>query len=60
VVEHHIQNHAQATPARLGQKGLEIVQRTVFRRDARVIRHIVAAIGLRGGEVRREPQRIDA
>ena len=55
VVEDHIQDNANAALVGFFQKAAEIIERAVFRGHIAIVRHIVAAIGLWGGIVRREP-----
>jgi hypothetical protein len=60
VIEHQIEHHAHAALVRLIQKDFEFFQSPVFRIHAGVIRDVIANVKLRRGEVRRQPQRIDA
>src|SRR5215208_1925004 len=60
VIQHEVQNDPYIAVVGFTQKRFEIVQRSIFRRDASVIRNVIAAIPIGGGEVRREPDGIHA
>src|SRR3990172_641329 len=60
VVEDEIEDDAETARVRAVEEALEIVERPVLRRDARVVGHVVPAIELRRGVVRRKPEGVNA
>ncbi len=60
VIQHEVQNDADTAPVGFPQEDFEVLQRAILRCDIGVIRNIIATIPVGGGEVRREPDGIDA
>ena len=60
VVGHEVEDHFQAARMRVGQQGVEVGQRAEQRIDVAIVGDVVAEVGHRRGEDRREPDRIDA
>jgi len=59
VVQHQVEDHADAALVRAVQELAEVVERAVFRGHIRVIGDVIAAIELRRGIMRGQPDRID-
>jgi hypothetical protein len=58
VVGHQVEDQLQAQPVRLGQQRVEIIERAEQRVYVGVVRDVVAEIGLRRAEDRRQPHRM--
>jgi len=59
MVEHQIEQHPHTARVGAVEKTPEIIKRSVFRRDAGIVRDVVATVRIRGRIVRREPERPD-
>ena len=60
VIEYQVEDDANTACVRLLQEDIEICQRAVLGCNAGVIGDVIAAIGLRRWEVRREPDGVHA
>ena len=60
VVDHEVQNDAHAALVAAGDEGVEVVESAEFARDGAIVPDIVAGVGARGVEDRREPEAVDA
>ena len=60
MVQHQVEDDPDPAIMRLGQEPAEIGQRAVLGRDIAVVADVVAAIPVGRGEVRRQPDRVDA
>src|SRR5688572_26525599 len=58
VIQHEIQNDAHIPRVRFAQKRFEILKRAILWGDICVVRDVVPAVPVGGGEMRREPDRI--
>ena len=59
VVEHHVQDDADAPLLCLGNQAVHILERAEQRVDILIVGDIVAVVVLRGAEYRRQPDRVD-
>jgi hypothetical protein len=60
VIQHEVQDDADVPFVGCGEEGFEVVQCAVFRGDVAVVRDVVAAVPVWGGEMRREPNGVHA
>jgi hypothetical protein len=58
VAEHLVDHHADAERMRLGQQAVEVVQGAEQRIDVAVVGDVVAEVGHRRLEERRDPDRV--
>ena len=60
VIQHELDDHAQAARVRFLQERLEFLQRAIARVDARVVRDVIPVVTERRGIHRLDPEAVDA